>query len=98
MEVDMIGFSAYYAVLYTDHLKISPLAGIVWCSLFKNGNRPQYIFTETVGLQIEPSVIILFGLPLYLKYNYCLPQRYCNKINSGTHFISIGLVGVLARW
>ena len=100
MEADMVGFSAYYAVLYTDYLKISPITGIVWCSLFKDENRPQYIFTETIGLQIESHVNIGNGsrLPIYLKYNYCFPQRYGNEINSGMHFISIGFILVIARW
>ena len=101
VEVGMAGFSVSYAIVYNDYLKISPLAGTVWCSLTKNENtRTKNIFTETIGLQIEYNfggVGALGGLtgglclPLYLKYNYCFPQKYGNEINSGMHFITIGL-------
>jgi hypothetical protein len=104
VEVDMGGFSASYAVVYKDYLKISPLAGAVWCSLTKDENaQTKNIFTETIGLQIECNYVTSLGgltgglcLPLYLKYNYCFPQRYSNEINSGMHFITIGL-GIYAK-
>lgn len=97
MQVSVAGFSTSYAILYTENLKISPLAGIGWCALSKNDNsRPKNIFTETVGFQIESRAITLARLPLYLEYNYCFPKKYSNEIHSGMHFISIGVIMVLA--
>jgi len=104
VEVDMLGFSLSYAVLYNDYLKISPLAGTVWGALFNDeisrAKRIEYKFTGTIGFQVEYYPLGNFSLggltgglciPFYFKYNYCLPRRYTNEINSGMHFVTIGL-------
>jgi len=73
---------------------------MVWGSLMKNDNtRTKNLLTPTVGLQFEfGSKYSVGGFTggaacplLYLKYNYCFLRRYTNEINSGMHFITIGL-------
>ena len=103
VDVQMFGFSFSYAVVYNDFLKISPLVGTAKGALYNEeisrAKRIENKFTGTIGFQIEyrPLEHSLGGLtgglcmPWYLKYNYCFPRRYTNEINSGMHFITIGL-------
>jgi len=98
LEGGMAGFYVSYAVVYKDYLKASPLVGVGWSGFSKKDTPEKNLFTGTVGLQIKSTFVTSLGgltgglcVPLYLKYNYCFPRKYSNEINSGMHFISIGL-------